>query len=321
MNGLKRTLSGKAKNNSSSSCCFERVAFSLSPVVPFAQSLSKPVSSEPSKNYFASITYPITVCMTQYYLPSGMRYATLSERKEFYTTEFKLAEVAEWFGERIGNVKFAVIIGRHTKIFPEKYREDADTTIIIDEYHSLNDVRDQILEFLPEAAYYDRNVYDANNRKIGQELAFDLDPENITCPVHGTLADKMKRHQGLSFCAIELQMVKEQAINLCEYLENEFSEMCIVYSGRGFHIHVFDPAAYALSDAERRELAQTVKAKGFAVDEWVTVGEMRLIRLPYSLHGLVSRIVLPLEKSELERFNPISDEQCIPKFLGETVTF
>jgi DNA primase catalytic subunit len=273
------------------------------------------------KTYFASKTYSHSgLKMAKYTLPSGMRYATLAEREEFYTSEFNLAKVAEWFGERISNVKFAVIMGRHTRIYREKYREDAGTTIIIDEYRGLTDVRDQIFEFLPESAYYDRNVYDANNRKTGQELAFDLDPENITCPIHGSLADKMKRHQGLSFCAIELQMVKEQAINLYEYLENEFSNMCIVYSGRGFHIHVFDPEAYALSDAERRKLARKVKAKGFGVDEWVTVGEMRLIRLPYSLHGLVSRIVLPLKKSELERFNPISDARCMPKFLSEAVT-
>jgi len=42
---------------------------------------------------------------------------------------------------------------------------------------------------------------------------------------------------------------------------------------------------------------------------------MRLIRLPFSLHGLVSRIALPLEKSELERFDPVNDERCIPRFL------
>jgi DNA primase small subunit len=258
--------------------------------------------------------------MAKYYLPKGMRYATLEERKEFYTSEFNTAEVAEWFGKQMSKVKFAIIIGRHTRIYPEKYKEDVDTTIIIDEYDGLNDMRDQILEFLPESAYYDRNVYDENNRKTGQELAFDLDPENITCPVHGSLADKMKRHQGLSFCTLELQMVKEQAINLYEYLEKQFSELRIVYSGRGFHIHVFDSAAYALSDAERRELARTVKAKGFGIDEWVTAGEMRLIRLPYSLHGLVSRIVLPVGKSELEQFNPVSDARCIPKFLSEAST-
>ncbi|HLC00033.1 MAG TPA: DNA primase, partial [Candidatus Bathyarchaeia archaeon] len=73
---------------------------------------------------------------------------------------------------------------------------------------------------------------------------------------------------------------------------------------------------------ERREIARVVKKKGFAIDEWVTVGEMRLIRLPYSLHGLVSRRVLPLEKGELPRFDPVTDERCTPRFLrGKPTSF
>ena len=253
--------------------------------------------------------------MEKYYLPEGMRYATLEERKGFYAEEFRLEKVAKWLGKRLERLKFAVIIGRHTRVFPEKYSEDADTTIIIDEYKSLHDVRSQFIEFLPESAYYDRNVYDENDSKTGQELAFDLDPENITCPIHGSLADKMKRGQGLGFCSLELGMVKQQALDLHEHLEKGYSNLKIVYSGRGFHIHVFDEEAYGLKEKKRREIARTVKKKSFAIDEWVTVGEMRLIRLPYSLHGLVSRIAVPLEKSELERFDPVHDERCIPKFL------
>ena len=94
--------------------------------------------------------------------------------------------------------------------------------------------------------------------------------------------------------------------------------MKIVYSGRGFHIHVFDPEAYALSTKQRRQLAREEKEKGFQIDEWVTAGDMRLIRLPYSLHGLVSRIVIPVEKSELDRFDPAHDKRCLPQFLGST---
>jgi DNA primase catalytic subunit len=258
--------------------------------------------------------------MDRYYLPRGMRYATLKERKRFYTEEFSLPKVQQWLEQVRGKVKFAVVIGRHTKIYPEKYREDAGTTIIIDEYKSLNEVRDYLTEFLPEAAYYDRNVYDQNDRKTGQELAFDLDPENITCPIHGSLADKMRRHQGLSFCKLELDMVKEQAARLYEHLEAQFSSMKIVYSGRGFHIHVFDSEAYALSTKQRRQIARKVKEKGFRIDEWVTAGDMRLIRLPYSLHGLVSRIVVPVEKGELEGFDPVHDKRCLPKFLDSSAT-
>jgi DNA primase catalytic subunit len=259
--------------------------------------------------------------MAQYDVPVGMRYTTLEERQEFYRFEFNLRKVAEWFTTGLGRTKFAVIIGRHTKIYPEKYREDASTTLIIDDYKNLEDLCQQILEFLPEAVYYDRNVYDKNDHKVGQELAFDLDPENITCPVHGTLADKMRRNQGLSFCELELEMVKHEAVGLFEYLTNCFSEVRAVYSGRGFHLHVLDQNAYQLGNKEREEIAQQVKSAGFHIDEWVTSGEMRLIRLPHSLNGLVSRIVLPLTKGELERFDAIHDERCLPKFLSKKLTF
>jgi DNA primase catalytic subunit len=259
--------------------------------------------------------------MSQYYLPIGMSYSTLEQRKQFYTHEFSLNKVLEWFEGKLENIKFAVIIGRHTKIFPEKYKEDALTTIIIDDYKNLEDLREQIFEFLPEAVYYDRNRYSSNNSKIGQELAFDLDPENTTCPIHGSLADKMKRQQGLSFCDIELGMVKRETIGLYNFLETRFSDIRVVYSGRGYHLHVLDTKAFALTTKERLDLAKQAKQAGYHIDEWVTSGEYRLIRLPYSLNGLVSRITLPLKKDELESFNPIYDERCVPKFLGKEATF
>jgi DNA primase catalytic subunit len=257
--------------------------------------------------------------MSNYLMPEGMRPATLEERKQFYTSEFNVRKVAAWLRGRPGRTNFAVIIGRHTKIFPDEYREDADTTIIIGKYRDLGDLRLQILEFLPEAVYYDRNVY-VDGEKAGQELAFDLDPENVTCPVHGTLVDKLARGQGLGFCKIELGIVKKQAVDLHEHLSKTYSSLKIVYSGRGFHIHVFDEEACLLTTKKRLAIARNVKKKGFAIDEWVTAGEMRLIRLPYSLHGMVSRVVLPLEKTELERFDPVHDERCIPRFLLEKPT-
>lgn len=253
--------------------------------------------------------------MSQYFLPAGMRYATLEERRQFYTIEFDVTKAAEWFRSGLGSVKFAVIMGSHTGIFLEKYRDDAETTIIIDEYKDIEDVREQVLEFLPEAVYYDRNLYERNGKVIGQELAFDLDPENIECPIHGTLADKMARKQGLGFCEIELDLAKKEAIDLCERLEKQFSEVWTVYSGRGFHLHVFDQEAYKISLNERLELAQQIKQEGFHIDEWVTTGESRLIRLPYSLNSLVSRVVLPLKKDALESFDAFHDKRCLPQFL------
>jgi DNA primase catalytic subunit len=125
----------------------------------------------------------------------------------------------------------------------------------------------------------------------------------------------MARHQGLSFCALAMDLAKQQIVGLYEYLTRQFSDLQIVYSGRGFHIHVFDLETFSWASKRRTDLAAEVKAAGFKIDAWVSEGEMRLIRLPYSLHGMVSRIVLPLEKSELETFNPVTDPRCIPKFL------
>ena len=247
-----------------------------------------------------------------------MRYSTLEERKKFYSEEFNLNGVWEWLKNWSGKVVFAVIIGRHTRIYPPEYEDDASTTILIENYRDLEEVRGWILEFLPESVYYDRNVYDEDGRILGQEMAFDLDPENLTCPVHGSLKDKMRRHQGLSFCELELKMVKDETLRLYEELSENFSELRVVYSGRGFHIHIFDEEVFSWSREKRSEFAKEIKLKGFKIDEWVTAGGMRLIRLPYSLHGMVSRIVTPISISELQEFNPIEDERCIPSFLRES---
>ena len=131
----------------------------------------------------------------------------------------------------------------------------------------------------------------------------------------------MKRHQGLAFCELELNMVKEETIKLHEELERRFSKTRVVYSGRGFHIHVFDTDIFKWSYRKRQALAGELKKKDFLIDEWVTTGGMRLIRLPFSLHGMVSRVVLPIGANELTRFNPITDSRVIPKFLVQPTSF
>jgi hypothetical protein len=59
--------------------------------------------------------------MVRYHLPNGMRYSTLEERKEFYTQEFSLKRLQDWLALTRGEVKFAIVIGRHTGIYPKKY--------------------------------------------------------------------------------------------------------------------------------------------------------------------------------------------------------
>jgi DNA primase catalytic subunit len=257
-----------------------------------------------------------------------MRIASLSERGQFYSREFGLAKMRDWFRRWQSPLVFAVLIGRHTGIAPRKYRRERARTIVIDEYEGFSEIKNYLSDFLPEAAYYDRNVYkdwdqarstgnDATRlgRAFGQELVFDIDPENFTCPIHGTLEDKMRKHQGLSFCRLEFQLARQEAVQLLEILSTRFSHINLVYSRRGFHIHITDKETVFWNRKKRLALVRSLTKKGFVMDEWVPAGGMRLIRLPYSLNGLVSRIAIPLARNELGVFDPITDERTLPRFL------
>lgn len=256
-----------------------------------------------------------------------MHPASLQERREFYEREFKTNLAHEWFRGWTNPIVFAVVIGRHTKIFPAQYSRDRDRTILIDEYDTLQDLRRYCIEFRPESVYYDRNVYknwdqarrgsnkmEELGKSFGQQLAFDIDPENFECPIHGSLEDKMNRRQGLSFCRLELQMAQEQALELMDELSKSFAELRMVYSGRGFHVHVLDEDTLFWTHKRRLKLIRSLVRRGYLMDEWVAGGGMRLIRLPHSLNGLVSRLSIPLDGVKVRSFDPVTDPHCLPSF-------
>jgi DNA primase catalytic subunit len=254
-------------------------------------------------------------------LPFGMRPSTLQERELFYT-KFDIKKARDWVGRKL---VYAVVLGRHTNVFPVRYKEDKNIPLIIDNYRSLRDVKSHILNYRPEGVYYDRNYYKdfskCHTRNLrtawnwenfaGQQLAFDLDPENVNCPIHGTLQERLEKGMGLSFCKTAFHIVKDNTFTLYEILQENYSDVRIVFSGRGFHIHVFDRDSKALSQKERGTLARRYRRYG--IDTWVTEGQMRLIRLPYTLNGVSSRIVLPLSPSHLLTFNP--EYEALPDFL------
>jgi len=261
--------------------------------------------------------------------PVCMRYSSLGERGDFYRGEFDLKKVDRWIKIHPSPV-FAVILGRYSRIFPREYAKISDFTVIIDDYEDLDDLRDYIVQYRPESAYYDRNLY--RDRRmcvkcmkndsecwrcdgfLGQELAFDMDVENLDCPLHGNLEQRMAKGDHLSFCEYDLSVLRGLVIDLFDELHSSFKKMRITYSGRGYHVHVLDRSAYSMPRKERGELADQIGVR-FPIDEWVTEGESHLIRLPFSLNGLVSRIVLPLEKEELEEFDPVMDKRCVPDFI------
>src|SRR5437773_4112471 len=261
-------------------------------------------------------------------MPGDLRPASLQERRRFYARRMEYDAAAAWMSRPAGGRVFALILGRHSGRYPRRIRRLTNLPLIIDDLEKVRDLRPSLLRYLPEGAYYDRNVYapldETRKARIdyarawrsrvfrGQELAFDLDPENVDCPIHGDIAAKMARHQGLSFCDWEFAEIRRQAAELFDALARRWSHLRIVFSGRGFHIHVFDADAFLLSRKERGKIAASV-ARRYAIDEWVTFGVMRLIRRPFSLYCMVSMFLIPLSVGRLVLF--LSDEpRALPRF-------
>ncbi|MBW2989585.1 DNA primase [Candidatus Woesearchaeota archaeon] len=243
------------------------------------------------------------------------RPSTLKQREIFYKEEFDMRRVRAWFKKNDLPFPqlFAVDLGSETGI--SRYKGKKDRLIVLRK----NGLKGKLVRYLPEDVYYDRNIYKdpeimlktLNSRKalnssnfLGQELAFDVDAENMACS-----CNKGKRH----ICQERLQKSAHNAVSLAGLLKGTFKKVGIVYSGRGFHVHVFDRKAAMLSVRERSKLNS--KFLRFGIDPWVSKGSIRLMRLPYSLNALVSRVVTPLRSSEAGNFCPISSGKSVPGFL------
>lgn len=229
------------------------------------------------------------------------RASTLKEREEFYEKEFDLQTAIKWFKDK--GMKLpqlcAVDAGTETGIIVDKKLKGAMF------YFPFEEFREKIKKYIPEDIYYDRNVYaDVKeilkslkfNNYISQELAFDIDADNLKCDCGGK-----------KICDSCIDLAFEWAKKMKKELERKFKRINIIYSGRGFHLHVLDKKAFLLNTRERELLNK--KFSNFPIDKWVSGGFIRLIRLPYTLNGLVSRRVIPVEGLKFER------EKTYPKFL------
>jgi DNA primase catalytic subunit len=254
-----------------------------------------------------------------------LKQISLKERKEFYEKEFNLKKVDSWLKKLPYKPQFFVIDpGTETRIIKDKNK--IRKLIFFKPNLTLKELREKLIGHMPEDVYYDRNVYrnpykclkefkinfrsnfsraPLSNNFIGQELVFDVDPENITCPNCGK-----KRFP--KFCEICTRTAVKNAYEIYKKLKKQFKNVKLVFSGRGCHVHVLDKKAYKLSLKERSNLNK--KFKKYAIDPWVSYGKVRLIRLPYSLNSLSSSIVTPLKIKEIKDFS-LSKKKFLPKFL------
>ncbi len=243
------------------------------------------------------------------------RNATLKEREEFYRNEFDASKLN---GMKFKPKMFAIDLGSKTGI--SKFPEKKSQLVILPPSLSPEELKKRMIHYLPESAYYDRNLYTdidkffaggkfkkfwEDENYAGQHLCFDVDAENI----------REVDHNHKDNYTTVIKEAAQQALQVADLLrkEHSFQEISFVYSGRGFHVKVHDSSAEKLSFNERSKINDTLK--GLPIDRWVSGGYSKLMRLPFSLHGVVSRVVTPLKEDELELFDPSTDERAIPKFL------
>ena len=228
--------------------------------------------------------------------------SSLQQREYFYKNKFDIGKLKKFL--KIKPQFFVIDPGTETKII--KNKKDINKMLILKPDISYKELKGKLIDHLPEDVYYDRNVYKnpkkclgdfdfreafSSDNFFGQELAFDIDPENI---IHSN-----------SLWAFNKKLIikaSEITLNFYEELKYYFKDIKIVYSGRGFHLHVFDGKAYSLSMEERGELNK--KFMKYKIDPWVSYGKIRLIRLPYSLNSLCSRICTPISLNHLKNFDP-----------------
>lgn len=217
------------------------------------------------------------------------RPSTLEERKEFYKKEFSIKKVENWFREnKISPPQLCAIdAGTDSRIIKNKSWHKKLF------YFKFSQLKEKIAKYCPEDIYYDRNTYENPEQTLdnldfsgwqSQELTFDLDADNLDCKCR----DKKE------ICNECLNKLWNYSLKLKKYLKNKgFTKTTIIYSGRGFHVHVFDKKSYTLTKTQRNQIVKEFSK--FPLDPWVSQGGINLIRMPYSLHGLVSRKCLPVK--------------------------
>lgn len=261
-----------------------------------------------------------------YKFPDSFRPASLQERKTFYEEEFNLNKTVEWL-KRFAPYQMSITFDLGVESGIIKDKTWMNNPFIRLGCINYMEIQELLLKFLPEDAYYDRNLYpDAikcNNCQKrrnqgcldcadadGQELVFDVDPENYLCPN----CDTAGKHRYFSFCEKCFEATKEATLYLYDILSESFSNLQIVSTGRGFHIHVFDNSSFSLSLDERKALITRIKEAHIAVDSHITTGKMYLIRLPYSLNSLVSRVAVPLTVEEVEKLD-VESNYSMPFYI------
>lgn len=230
-----------------------------------------------------------------------MRPSTLAERRKFYE-ELHVTAILQWLKVKPQFYAFDLGYDSGISTAPSKALR------IIGPNITLQELQKKALKYLPEDIYYDTTQYKDPAKCLGK--TFSADPENIISKELVFDVDaKSIQCECKECCERCIRICLRKAEELKHWIQTSYhyENVRIVYSGKGAHVHVNDPAARTLTPEQRKKIAQD--CKDFAIDPWVTTTK-RLIRLPYTLHGEISRVCLPVK--DVNTFRP---ELAVPRFM------
>lgn len=105
--------------------------------------------------------------------------------------------------------------------------------------------------------------------------------------------------EGYPYMFEDIEQALEYGFVVQEIFEDDFvaDETMVVYSGQGCHVYLLDTDREHHYDEQSREVINDLLLDeyGIPIDPVVTADRRRVMRLPYSLHADVSRIVQPID--------------------------
>lgn len=178
---------------------------------------------------------------------------------------------------------------------------------------------------VPDAVYFK-----VDNWEYGWPLVFDIDAKDIAAnealeslPNDASLSTQEavqvsdideQPPSGYPYSFKHIRKAIEYGFVVEEKLQEKFGyqDTMVVYSGQGCHIYGLDTDSDHQPDPKAREVMKYYMSEvcDIPIDPAVTSDDNRVMRLPYSLHTGVSRIVTPIQSPDYDfRTNPT------PKFL------
>jgi len=181
--------------------------------------------------------------------------ATPEERRRYYREEWNMKDIPEFISNSVIRREFGFDhMGRGPN---DRYRV----------FRSMDLLRKFIRYRAPFAAYSSVAFYEKPQRRDGwikSELVFDVDAKDIPlrdCGCEGV-------------CEICLNQAREIVCSLIDTLKGDLGlkELHIIYSGRGYHIRIFDEPAMGMDSDVRGQIVQYIIGSELPRNEYASEG-------------------------------------------------